>query len=649
MTLRNCRLAQTATFVVAGGWLLLSATATSQTRHDAGEWPAHGGDLRASRYSPLDLIDASNVADLRVEWRWSAANFGPEPEFNYQVTPLMVDGVVYASAGSRRAVVALDAATGETLWIHRMEEGARGAAGPRVNSGRGVAWWESDDADSGRIFYITPGYQLVALDAATGRPASGFGEAGVVDLMQSLRVPDGVDPIGAIGSSSPPIVVNDVVIMGSAHISGRAQPVPENIPGDIRGFDARTGELLWSFHVVPEDGEFGADTWEEGSNRFTGNSGVWTMLSADPERGIVYLPTEAPTHDWYGGHRPGNNLFSSSVVALDVRTGERIWHYQLVHHDIWDFDNPAAPILADVEVNGRATPVVAQITKQGWLYVFNRETGEPVWPIEERPVPDSNVPGERVSPTQPHPTRPAPYARQGLSAADLIDFTPELREQALEVVSGYSFGALFEPPAIIDENAGIGGFITLPRSVGGGNWEGGALDPETGIVYITSLNSPYIEGLIPSTNPDGVDYVMLAPNYPLLVDGLPVIKPPYGVITAIDLNSGETLWQIPNADTPETIASHPALAGIDIGRTGRPARVGLLATKTLLFAGEGQGGAPVLRAHDKATGEIVAEIDLPAPQTGLPMSYLLGGRQYIVVAVAGGDSPAELVALSVRD
>ena len=620
----------------------ITARVAAQGRDEPGEWPVHGGDLASTRYSPLAQIDAQNVADLRVAWRWSAANFGPQPEFNYQATPLMIDGILYVTAGSRRAVVAIDAATGQTLWTHRLDEGERGAAGPRVNSGRGVAYWEAD-GDSGRVFYITPGYRLGALDIETGNPASGFGENGYVDLMETLRVPEGVSPIGTIGSSSPPIVVDGVVIMGSAHVSGRAQPIPQNIPGDIRGFDARTGELLWRFNVVPADGEFGADTWERGSNRYSGNSGVWTMLSADAERGIVYLPTEAPTHDWYGGHRLGDNLFSSSVVALDARTGERIWHYQLVHHDIWDFDNPAAPILADVTVDGRDLPVVAQITKQGWLYVFDRETGEPVWPIEERPVPSSGVPGERTAPTQPHVTKPPAYARQGLSEDYLIDFTPELRAAALEAVSNYSYGGLFEPPAVAEGE--VEGFITLPRSVGGGNWEGGTLDKETGVLYVTSLNSPYIEALIPSSNPDGVDFDMRAPNYPLLVDGLPVIAPPYGVITAIDLNRGEILWQIPNADTPQEIAEHPALADIDIGRTGRPARVGLLATATLLFAGEGPGGKPVLRAHDKASGDIVAEIDLPAPQTGLPMSYAIDGEQYIVVAVAGSGHPAELVAL----
>ena len=619
--------------------------AWSQDRSASGEWPAYSGDLASTRYSPLSQIDASNVGDLRIAWRWSAANFGAEPEFNYQTTPLMIDGVLYATAGSRRTVVAIDAMSGETLWTHRIDEGERGAAAPRLNSGRGVAYWQAGDNEADRIFYITPGFQLFSLDMLTGIPVAEFGNNGSVDLMNSLRIPEGVSPIGTIGSSSPPIVVDDVVIMGSAHVTGRAQPIPQNIPGDVRGFDARTGELLWSFHVVPADGEFGADTWENGSNRYSGNSGVWTMLTADAERGIVYLPTEAPTHDWYGGHRLGDNLFSSSVVALDVHTGERIWHYQLVHHDIWDFDNPAAPILADIVVDGQEIPAVVQITKQGWAYVFNRETGEPVWPIEERQVPASNVPGERASATQPFPTKPPAFARQGLSFDELIDFTPELRAAAREVITGYSFGPLYKPPTIAVPEIGINGFVTLPRSIGGGNWEGGSLDPETGVLYITSLDSPYIEALVPSTNPDGVAFDMIAPNRPLLVDGLPAIRPPYGAITAMDLNAGEILWQIPNADTPEEIANHPALAGIDIGRTGRPARVGLLATATLLFAGEGAGGKPVLRAHDKATGAILAEIALPAAQTGMPMSYAIDGEQYIVVAVAQADHPAELVAL----
>ena len=576
-----------ALFVVL--FLAAAAQGAPQAEPAEGEWPVYGGDRGSTRYSPLDQIDVSNVSDLEIAWRWSARNFGPSPEDNYRTTPIMIDGVLFATAGSRRAVV--------------------------------------------------------GIDAATGQPVSGFAEDGVLDLMETLRIPDGVKPVGTIGSSSPPVIVGNVVIVGSAHISGRSQPTPENIPGDIRGFDARTGEFLWSFHVVPEEGEPGAETWEGDSNQYTGNSSVWTMFSADSERGIVYLPTEAPTHDWYGGHRLGDNLYSSSVVALNAETGERVWHFQLVHHDVWDFDNPAAPILVDIEVDGRPIPAVVQITKQGWAYVFNRETGEPVWPIEERPVPtDTNVPGERLSPTQPFPTSPPAFTRQGLTEDDLIDFTPELREKALAVVEGVRFGPLFTPIEISEPENGVRGTVMLPRSTGGGNWEGGAVDPVTGILYLASQMSARVEGLLPPTEGLTVDY-MLMPAETLSVDGLPAVKPPYGQITAIDLNRGEILWQIANADTPEEIANHPDLAGIELGRTGRPNRVGLLATRTLLFSGEGVGGEPILRAHAKATGEILAEIELPATQTGLPMSYMVNGTQYIVVAVADQDHPAELVAL----
>jgi quinoprotein glucose dehydrogenase len=621
-----------------------SSQLASQVGPVKGEWPVYGGDFGSTRYSPLDQINASNVADLEIAWQWSAGNFGPTPESNYRTTPIMVDGVLYATAGSRRAIVAIDAITGETLWVYRLDEGERGARSPRINSGRGVAYW-NDAGNEARIYYITPGYRLIALDAVTGRPVTSFADNGVLDLMDSLRVPDGVNPIGTIGSSSPPIIVNDVVIVGSAHLSGRVQDTPENIPGDIRGFDVRTGNLLWSFHVVPANGEPGAETWENNSNQYSGNAGVWTTFSADIERGIVYLPTEASTHDWYGGHRLGDNLYSSSLVALNAQTGKRIWHFQIVHHDVWDLDNPAAPILVDIEVEGKSIPAVAQITKQGWVFVFNRETGEPVWPINELPVPtDTNVPGERLSPTQPVPSRPPAFTRQGITEDDLIDFTPELREKALSVLEGTRFGSIYTPIEISNGDNGLRGTVTLPRSTGGGNWEGGTVDPLTGILYVTSQISPTVEGLMPPTEGVTVDY-MLIPQETLSVDGLPAIKPPYGQISAIDLNRGEMLWQIANADTPEEIADHPALAGLELDRTGRANRVGLLATRTLLFAGEGGGGRPVFRAHNKATGKILAEIDLPATQTGMPMSYMVDGIQYIVIAVASKGYPAELVAL----
>jgi len=609
-----------------------------------GAWPYYGGDIGHTRYADLDRIDAGNVGELEVAWRWSARNFGPRPEGNYRVTPLMVDGVVYATAGFRRVAVAIDAGTGETLWMHRIDEGERGARAPRVNSGRGVAYWPGGADEPPRIYYVTPGYRMVALDAATGRPVPGFGRDGVLDLMAGLRPPEGVDPVGSIGSSSPPLVVGDALVVGSALHVGFRPPSPANVPGDVRAFDARTGERLWSFRVVPREGEPGSETWKEGSNAYTGNAGVWTPFSADRELGLVYLPTEAPTHDFYGGHRPGDNLYSSSLVALDASTGRRVWHRQLVHHDIWDYDTPAPPVLVDVEVDGRPVRAVAQVTKQGWTYVFDRATGEPLWPMEERAVPASNVPGEAASPTQPVPTRPPPFTRQGVTEDDLVDFTPELRREALEAVSDLRLGPVFTPVEVSEPEEGYRGTLMVPGTTGGANWEGAAVDPERGILYVGSQMSPSTIGLVPGGDASEARFIVGEVGSPR-VRGLPALKPPYGQISAIDLNRGELLWQVPNADTPEAIAGHPALAGIDIGRTGRPARVGLLATRTLLLAGEGPGGQPVLRAHDRATGETVAEVALPAPQTGVPMSYLHDGEQYVVVAVAAPDHPAELVAL----
>ncbi len=624
---------------------LAPASSSAQGGAPDGGWPFYGGDIGHTRYSPLEAIDASNVGDLEVAWRWSARNFGPRPEGNYRVTPLMVDGVVYATAGYRRAAVAIDAGTGETLWMHRMDEGERGLESPRINSGRGVAYWPGGEGDEPRVYYVTPGYHMWALDAASGRPVEGFGDGGVVDLMEGLRSPEGVDPVGSIGSSSPPLVVGDALVVGSALHVGFRPPSPANVPGDVRAFDARTGERIWSFRVVPRDGELGADTWEGDSNAYTGNAGVWTPFSADPELGLVYLPTEAPTHDFYGGHRPGDNLFSSSLVAVEAATGERVWHRQLVHHDVWDYDTPAPPILVDIEVEGRPIPAVVQVTKQSWAYVFDRRTGEPVWPLEEREVPGSNVPGERVSPTQPVPTKPPPFSRQGVSEDDLLDFTPELREKAREAVADLRLGPVFTPVELSRPEEGYRGTLMVPGSTGGANWEGGAVDPASGVLFVGSQMRPSIIGLVPGGEASEARYVVGEGGSPR-IQGLPALKPPYGQISAIDLNAGEIVWQVPNADTPEEIASHPLLEGVELPRTGRPARVGLLTTATLLFAGEGPGGKPVLRAHDKATGEIVAEIELPAPQTGVPMSYLHEGKQYVVVAVAAPDHPAELVALT---
>ena len=656
------------------GLALAAALATAsptaaQRGAQAGEWRYYGGDPGSTRYAPLDQIDADNVADLRVAWRWKSENFGPAPEFNYRTTPLMVDGVLYATAGYRRAVVAIDAGTGETLWTYRLDEGDRSA--PRRSSGRGVAWWSATGqagavsrrgaADqtsdlAPRIFLVTPGFHLVALDAASGRPVRDFGDGGVVDLRLGLGRE--LDLVSApIGSSSPPIVVGDVVVVGSALPSGGAPPSPEMPPGHVRGYDARTGELRWTFHTIPQPGEHGHETWEDGSWEYTGNAAVWTALSADLDLGYVYLPVELGTGDYYGGHRPGDNLFSQSLVALDAATGERVWHFQTVRHGIWDYDPPAPPILVDLVVDGREIPAVALITKQTFTFVFDRRTGEPVWPIEERPVPQTDVPGERTAATQPFPTRPPAYDRQGVDPDDLIDFTPELRAEAEEILAQLRHGPLYTPPSVPVEG-GTQGTLMVPGSLGGANWPGGALDPETGYLYVQSATAPSVISLIREPEVSDMDYIRgggLRLRRGGGPQGLPLFKPPWGRVTAIDLNRGEITWQVPNGDAPAYVKEHPALEGIDVGRTGRPDRGGMLVTRTLLFAGEGGGmyaafgsGGNMFRAHDKATGEVLAEIELPANQTGLPMTYMHEGRQYIVVAVGARGRAGELVGLVVE-
>ena len=624
--------------------LLCMLPARAQHGAKDGEWRVYGGDGGNTRYSVLDQINRDNVRNLKIAWRWKTDNFGPRPESYYRATPLMIGGVLYTTAGFRRAVAAIDAATGETLWVYRIDEGERGENAPRGNSGRGVAYW-TDGAEE-RIFLITPGYHLVALDAKTGIPSPDFGEHGVVDLKQGLdREVDAIE--ATIGSSSPPVVSHDVVVVGAAFLDGRAPATKENAPGNIRGYDARTGERLWIFHTIPQPGEFGNESWEDGSWRYTGNVGVWTPFSVDEELGYVYLPVEAATSDYYGGHRLGDNLFSQSLVCLDVKTGKRIWHYQMVHHGIWDYDPPAPPILVDVTVDGAPIQAVVQLTKQAFAFVFDRVTGEPVWPIEERPVPPSDVPGERASPTQPFPTKPAPFDRQGVTLDDLTDFTPEIYAEAVKIASQYRIGPLYTPPSRVENPDGTKGTIQLPGSVGGANWHGGAVDIEAGILYVTSAMSPRIRGLF--LDPERSNMNFVDGTYQLKgPQGLPLIKPPWGRITAIDLNTGEHLWMVPNGDTPEEVSNHPALKGIDIPKTGKPVRGGTLVTKSLLFVSVGWQlvGEPILQAFDKRTGERIAMIDLPAIVTGVPMTYMLDGKQYIVAAVGVVNHPGELVALT---
>jgi quinoprotein glucose dehydrogenase len=685
------RTAAVACAIVAS--LAISITAQSGAKN--GEWRHYGADIGNTRYSPLDQINAANFSKLELAWRFKTDSLGPRPEYQFEGTPLMAGGMVYSTGGTRRAVVALDAATGELTWMHSEREGARGANAPRQLSGRGLAYW-TDGANDSRILYVTPGYRLIALDAKTGVPVASFGDRGVVDLKKDND--QEIDLVtGEIGLHSTPAIARDVVIVGAAHRSGGVPRSRMNVKGYVRGFDVRTGKRLWIFHTIPSPGEYGNDSWEKDSWTYTGNTGVWAQISVDEELGIAYLPVEMPTGDYYGGHRPGNNLFGESLVAVDLRTGQRKWHYQLVHHPIWDFDIPCAPILADITVNGRTIKAVAQPTKQARLYVFDRVTGQPVWPIEERPVPKGDVPGEWYSPTQPFVTKPPPYDLQGIAIDDLINFTPELRADAVKLVSKYKIGPIFTPPVV----SKLEGPLAMLMQSFATNWPGGSFDPETHNVYLYSLSGATALGLVPPADPKiDLNYVQgsaatgmrttlgsgggagadaspadraaaaarAAASAPapaatttaaaaegggggLTVQGLPLIKPPYGRISAIDLDKGEIRWQVPHGETPDNVRNHPALKGMNIPRTGQAGNTGVVVTKTLVVAGEprltttstGQRGA-MLRAYDKTDGHEVGAVYMPAPQSGSPMTYLHNGRQYIVVAISGGNYPGELLA-----
>ena len=682
-------------------WLNVGASA--QVKAKLGEWWTYGGDLASTRYAPLDQINKDNFKNLEVAWRFKTDSLGPRPEFNFQSTPLEVDGILYSTAGTRRAVVALDAATGELIWMHSENEGKRGEAAPRQLSGRGLSYWS--DGKESRIVYVTPGYRMVALDAKTGVPIKTFGANGIVDLKTDDD--QQVDLVnGEIGLHATPIIANDVIVVGAAHLAGGSPKSKIHEKGFIRGYDARTGKRLWIFHTIPQAGEFGNDTWEKDSWAYTGNAGVWAQMTIDPELNTVYLPVELPTGDYYGGNRPGQGLFGESLVALDLKTGKRKWHYQFVHHGLWDMDIPCAPILADITVNGRKIKAIAQPTKQSWLYVFDRTNGQPVWPIEERPVPKGDVPGEWYSPTQPYVTKPPAFDLQGFQEKDLVDFTPEIHEEALKLASRYKLGPLFTPP-VVSKVDGPLALLMTPSSVGGPNWPGGALDPETNILYIFSQTLVSPIGLVPS-DPARSDFGYVqgtaraggpptpAPQGPgapaaadsqagraggagqagggrggrggaaaaggegggrgeggggLTVRGLSIVKPPYGRITAIDLNKGDIVWQIAHGETADDVKNNAALKGVTIPRTGRPGRIGVLVTKTLAIAGDGgvsttpsgTRGA-MFRAYDKATGAEVGAVYIPAPQTGSPMTYLHNGQQYIVVAVSGGNYSGELIA-----
>ncbi|HEY3743882.1 MAG TPA: PQQ-binding-like beta-propeller repeat protein [Bryobacteraceae bacterium] len=672
---------------------LAAALAAHAQKPKDTEWTSYAADLAGTRYRPLDQINGANFGQLEIAWRLKTDMFGNRPEYKLEGTPLMANGVLYATAGSRRAAIALDAATGEVLWVHGEREGARGANAPRQLSGRGLAYWT--DGKEERVLYVTPGYRLIALNAKTGALVPTFGKNGAVDL--KLDIDQTILPdltTGEIGLQSAPVVANNTILIGAAFREGMTPKSKRNNKGYVRGFDVRTGKRLWIFHTIPKSTEPGADTWLNGSAEYTGNTGVWTQMTADEQLGLAYLPVESPTSDYYGGMRPGKNLYGESLVCVDLKTGQKKWHYQLVHHPIWDMDISSAPILADIVVNGKAIKAVAQPSKQGFLYVFDRITGVPVWPIEERKVETGNVPGEWYSPTQPFPSKPLAYSRNGVTIDDLIDFTPAMREKAKEIVSHYHIGPVFTPP-VVSNLKGEVSTLTLGTASGGTNWPGASYDPETHIVYAYACNAcltpiglvkapkevsdiDYIAGTDgqevrirtgpgegvgadskpPAKRPAAPAAAAPASGYlSLNVQGLPLIKPPYGTISAISLDSGEILWQIAHGETPDNIRNNPALKGLHIPRTGQLGyNICTLITKTLVIAGDGQitnvpgrGRGAMLRAYDKATGKELGGVLMPAPETGSPMTYMWKGKQYIVIAVSGGAYSGEYLAFTLPE
>jgi glucose dehydrogenase len=680
-----------------------------------GDWTHYTADVRGSKYAPLDQVNASNFNTLEVAWRFKTDNLGTRPEFKLEGTPLAIRGVLYTTAGTRRSVIALDGKTGELMWSHSYREGSRAAIAPRQLSGRGVSYWTDGKGDE-RILYVTTGYRLVALNAKNGSMIQTFGDGGVVDLKKGAVFGKGqqidVDT-GEIGLHATPTVVKDVVIVGSSFKEGTQVVTHNNTKGLVRAFDVRTGKLLWTFNTIPRPGEFGNDTWENESWATNGNTGVWTQITVDEELGLVYLPVEDPTSDQYGGHRPGNNLFGDTLVCVDLKTGQRKWHFQVAHHPIWDYDLSSAPLLADITVNGKAIKAVALPSKEAFLYVFDRVTGQPVWPIEERPVPQSDVPGEKTSPTQPFPTRPPAYARQAITVDELIDYTPALRSEALELVKMYRMGPMFLP-AVVSKVGGPLASLTIGTLGGGTNWPGASYDPEMHTVFASAANagvSPlglveppkgfsdirYVAGVAGrefrinegpgfgsaadapkvSVSQQRLQQLGIAPAAPpaaapaspaaaapatppagggggVTVQGLPLVKPPYGVLNAINLDRGELVWQVPHGDTPDNVRNHPALKGLTIAKTGQQGSVGVVVTKTLVIAGDPQvtttaehpRGA-MLRAYDKQSGKQVGAVWMPAAQSGSPMTYLADGKQYIIVAVSGGNYSGEYLAFAV--
>ena len=632
-----------------------------------GDWANIAGNMSGQRYSGLTQITGDNFSDLEVAWEYDASHLG---SVNARSTPVYVDGMLINVHSEYRSVVATDAGTGEEIWTYTEPETFRWAYSMRKNHGKGVSYANIDGRDV--VYLISPAFFLHALDAHTGQHIEGFGgqidiegfpATGVVDLLGpnglGYEYDDAADGIpleqGYITSSSPAIVVNGVVVVGNSAEQGYNQTRAEMIPGDILGYDARTGEHLWKFDVIPGPGEVGHETWENDAWEWTGDISSWAPLSADPDLGLVYIPTNGATQDYYGGFRPGDNLFSGSLLALDVETGERRWHYQLVRHDIWNYDTPQVPVLGDVMIDGVRTPIVAQATKQAFLYVFNRETGEPIWPIVDRPVPQSKIPGEQLAATQPFPTKPAAYDMQGLSEDELIDFSPELRQKAIEALEDFEIGPLFMPPLHRDNDIGKRAALWCPADVGGTNIDGTpAFDPESGIIYVPSQKGCGSRIMIPgaekddggvaedlTAQPTGTTINAWVPGSaasPGRVEGLPIWKAPYSRITAIDLNTGDHLWYVPIGDTPRNVLEHPAVSSGPDPRTGSGRQAALFATPAMVvYAGHDSDNDPHLFAIDKATGEELGRVEIPAANRYGMMTYQHDGRQYIVVNTNGGN------------
>jgi len=629
------------------------ASAEATVALHRGEWPAYAGTYASAKYSPLDQINAGNVANLKIAWRWKspdaalrAANPGLAPSYLYEATPLMLNGVLYTTT-SLSQVAAIDAASGETKWVFDPGVHKRRVAASSLGwVHRGVAYWR-DGADE-RLILLTADATMLALDARTGRPIERFGDKGRVDLTQGLsrRVSDR----SLYSNTSPPVIVRDVIVVGST--------VPDfpyrsdMPPGDVRGYDVRTGKRLWTFRAVPAPGEAGHDTWGKDSWKNTGNTNVWAPMSGDEELGTVYLPFAGASNIYYGGDRPGDNLFSETLVCLDARTGRRVWHFQIARHGIWDYDLPAAPNLIDVTVGGRRVKAVAQVTKQGFVFVFDRATGTPVWPIEDRPVPQSTVAGEKTAATQPFPTKPPAFEIQGVREEDLIDFTPELRREALEIVRRFDYGPLYTPPT-------ERGAILMPSVYGAANWSGASWDPETQIYYVPTIRHA-IPVRILRASPEKREIQVGQPGGITGPQGLSLFKPPWGSIVAIDMSTGEHRWRAPVGTGDR---EHRAIQHLGIkDRLGWPTRSFALVTKSLLLVV--QHGAQVARpafrrleaelsnlepklyAFDKASGRLLAEIPLPTNASGAPMTYMAGGKQYVAFPTGGSNMPEELMALS---